>query len=107
MGRQVKHTQLFDNTIDLLFASVPLHYSEGTILNLLSAIGKYKSILIDNPYLGQIEPGLEFVYDFRRIVIKPYFKLIYSVSDEYIVFHDIWDSRRNPSILMNNLVWNL
>lgn len=108
MAWQVIHTNKFKRSIRTLVNSVPDYYSINTINKLFSKIEEYTSLLSDNPCLGQVEPCLEdFPYVFRRIVVKPYFKIIYSITDDFVVFHDVWDTRMNPSILKNQLIWNL
>jgi len=102
---QVIYTPRFKQTIRLLFDSVPDYYRESTLIKLFNKIDEYKTILTKNPLLGQIEPGFEDMDRIaRRIVIKPYFKLIYNVSDNYVALLDIWDTRMNPSILMQRVI---
>ena len=61
-------------------------------------------MLIDNSLFGAIEPlliGREEEY--RHIVVKPYFKIIYRVEGDTIYMIDIWDTRRNPEKLIDGL----
>lgn len=53
--------------------------------------------------MGSIEESLQGMeYEYRKIVIKPYFKIIYRVDNDVIYFIKIWDTRRDPSLLVNN-----
>lgn len=60
--------------------------------------------LIDNPYIWQREPLLmDLPLDHRRVIIKPFFKLIYFIAGNSVVIHDIWDTRRDPSALLSRI----
>lgn len=57
------------------------------------------------PNIGAYEPLLQpyFGKKYRRIVIAPYFKIIYSIRDKHILLEDIWDTRRDPEFLVSHI----
>ncbi len=60
--------------------------------------------LIDNPFVWQREPLLMGLpLEHRRVIIKPFFKLIYFVAGDSVVIHDIWDTRRDPAVLLSRI----
>lgn len=48
------------------------------------------------PYAGSIEPLLEdFPQNFRSLVVEKHYKLIYTISNDLIEIHAIWDCRQD------------
>ncbi len=60
--------------------------------------------LAENPLLFQRELSIvDRCYEYRRIIIKPYFKLLYFVNGENVVVDEIWDTRRDPAALLSRI----
>jgi hypothetical protein len=90
--------------LEYIFTCARDVYSRTTLKKLNSSIKSIEAILIENPLLGAVEPlliGRE--QEYRHIVIKPLFKIIYRIEDDIIYMIDIWDSRRNPKNLTEGL----
>ena len=57
-----------------------------------------------NPGIGQGEPLLEGArYDFRRLVVEDLTKIIYRVTDDSIEIADVWDTRQDPTELVERM----
>lgn len=100
---QVILTSLFKRSFNEIFECAQGVYSQRTLSSLFQEITRYKRILQEQPYIGAPEPLLENVSEatFRHIVIRPYFKIIYTVYDDCLYIDDLWDTRRDPQILIN------
>lgn len=97
-------TEEFDKAYEFIFTCSRDLYSKGILRDLRNGFKRKLSLLADNPAIGSIEPSLENTgYEYRRLVIKPYFKVIYIVEGDNIYLTDIWDTRRDPSILTKEL----
>lgn len=104
MGKEVVSTNQFSAVLEHLFECVPQYYSENTIRKLLDSVEEYKISLSDNPLLGQVEPIVEYLNKgYRRLVVKPRFKIIYRDSPEAVYLVDIWDNRQDPEKLARRL----
>ncbi len=55
--------------------------------------------LLQNPYLGQIEPMLTHLGQAHRRIIEGNYKIIYRIEGEIIFVINIFDSRQNPSTI--------
>lgn len=100
MGFQVVFTSLFRKEYRRFLECSDGVYSQQTLNSLVSNICNYQIESQSNPFIGAIEPMLcENGTEFRHIVIRPYFKLIYFVDKNNVVLTDIWDTRRNPDVL--------
>ena len=54
--------------------------------------------------MGKIEPLLlGRFYEYRSWVIHEHFKLIYHIIDDVIYIANIWDTRREPQRLTENV----
>ena len=61
------------------------------------AVGKLPA----NPNMGQIESLLEGSrYEFRRLVIGHFTKVIYRITESRIEIADVWDTRKSPEELV-------
>ena len=78
-------------------------YNQNTLIRLRDGIRQNGKLLTENPSLGAVEFVLDKTDEFRRIVIKPYFKILYVVEEDDIILVDIWDTRRDPSYLKEKL----
>lgn len=97
---------VWSKTSKLTLLNIKVYYTEVASLKiankiLKSIIDKSKK-LVDNPFLGQKDPFLEFKNeDFRYLVYKNY-KIIYKVeSVQLIRIYDIFDCRQDPEKLEN------
>lgn len=62
------------------------------------------NLLENNPYLGQVEPLLdEAPVEYRSIVVNHINKLVYYIHDNTIEIVVLWDTRREPKSLLNEL----
>lgn len=101
---QVVWTVRFSRSLEFIYSCARDYYSRITLKKLNDGIKSAESLLADNPYLGSIEPLLENRdVQYRRFIVKPVFKLIYTVIDDHIYMMDIWDTRRDPKITANGL----
>lgn len=95
-------TARYNKSLENIFACARDFYSRTTLKKLNTSIKNTETILIGKALLGAIEPlliGKEKEY--RHIVVKPYFKIIYRVEGDIIYMIDIWDTRRNPEKLID------
>lgn len=75
--------------------------SRDKFLQEMHSIGK---LLGDNPHMGAIEPLLvDLPSEYRSIVISKLNKVIYRILDDHIEVSDVWDVRRNPQTLVNQI----
>ena len=62
------------------------------------------SLLENNPYLGQVEPLLdEAPVEYRSIVVNHINKLVYYIHDNRLEIVVLWDTRREPKSLLDDL----
>ena len=62
------------------------------------------SLLENNPYLGQVEPLLEEApVEYRSIVVNHINKLVYYIHNNTIEIVVLWDTRREPKSLINEI----
>lgn len=67
-------------------------------------LNQTKRLLETNPCIGPVEPLLsDLPSNYRSIVVGHLNKLIYRVLDDCIEISDLWDVRRNPNILTDQL----
>ncbi len=63
-------------------------------------------ILVKNPMGGQREWLLEDMpYEYRRLV-EGYHKVVYRIDGDTVLIVDIWDCRRDPADLRQNITEN-
>lgn len=97
-------TARYNKSLECIFTCALDFYSRTTLKRLNSSIKSIEGLLLDNPLLGAVEPlliGKENEY--RHVIIKPLFKIIYRVEKDVIYMIDIWDTRRNPQKLTDGL----
>ena len=100
MAKRLIWTDFYNKSLEDIFTCSRDIYSKSILVKLKGTIMHYEKLLVDNPMMGSLEESLQGMdYDYRKIVIKPYFKIIYTVSDNAIYLIDIWDTRRDPSLL--------
>ena len=101
---KVEYTSLFMQAFDDLVSCGHHFFSQQTLKNLINEIQRSKRLLTNQPYIGGEEPILEGMEPrHRHIIIKPYFKLIYTIFNDTLFFVDIWDTRRDPDELSNRV----
>lgn len=60
--------------------------------------------LVSFPQIGKIEPLLSHkARSYRSIVLTKKNKLIYTIEENYIYIHAMWDTRREPKAQANKL----
>ncbi len=103
MAYRIESTNLLKRTLESYLDS-PEFYSKNTIKKLLTELDNFKKIIEINPFVGQIEPDTEIIdYEIRRLVIKPYFKVVYTHRYDTVFLIDIWDTRQDPKNLISRL----
>ena len=61
-------------------------------------------LLISHPALGFVEPLLtDCPLQYRSLVIVPCTKVIYTVHEDYVFIHALWNTSRNPTDLVSIL----
>ena len=74
--------------------------------NVLQNFRKNMALLAHQPWLGCLEPLLsDRARAYRSLVIHKHCKVVYFVDEEAdtLVIADVWDTRREPKNLMQNL----
>ena len=75
-----------------------------TTIRIQEKIDKQIRLLAVFPLMGKIEPLLlRRLYEYRSWVIHEHFKLIYHIIDDVIYIANIWDTRREPQRLTENV----
>ena len=97
---QLIWTDTYNKSLEYLFTCSQDIYSQSVLRKLRDGIIHYEALLVNNPLMGSIEESLlGMEYEYRNLIIRPYFKIIYRVENEKIYFMRVWDTRRNPEIL--------
>lgn len=95
---QLRYTPQFNQSFDEIMNCGNSYYSQKTLLSLFNRLKEVKGLLLSNPKLGGIAHDISNVeFEYRKIVLYKYLKLIYFIIDDTIYFADIWDTRRDPS----------
>ncbi len=104
MARSLDFAPLFFESMRKIGLASNIIYKPSTINKLSRRINKYSKILLGNPLLGSKELLLEdLLFDYRKVVIKPWFKLIYAFTDTKLYLIDVWDTRQNPDTLIDRV----
>lgn len=104
MAMRIVWTARYNKSLENIFTCARDFYSRSTLKKLNSSIKNAEAMLIDNSLLGAIEPLLRGrEEEYRHIVVKPYFKIVYRVEGNIIYMIHIWDTRRNPEKLIDGL----
>ena len=70
----------------------------------LLEIAHVSKLLEENPYLGPIEPLLMYKKkQYRSIVVNRLNKMVYYIKGETIRVAAVWDTRKEPNTLSNQL----
>lgn len=81
-------------------------FGQNTVLRFQRKVRLQANMLGNYPEIGKREPLLmEHVKEYRCLVIKPHFKLIYHIDKQKDVVYiaDFWDTQRNPTTLASRL----
>ena len=81
-------------------------FGQNTVLRFQRNVRLQANMLGSSPRIGKREPLLmEHVKEYRCMVIKPHFKLIYHIDEQKDVVYiaDFWDTQRNPDTLASRL----
>ena len=101
---RIRHTELFDRTMEEILSCGHRYYSRATIKSLYSQYKSFKKLIADNPLLGQTEPLLDnFPLEYRRLHVNPFFKIIYTIYNDEVIFVDLWDTRQSPDTLVSRI----
>ena len=66
----------------------------------LLKIKETKTLLATNPYLGPVEPLMaDRASTYRSVVVAKVNKIVYRIVDDRIEIADLWDCRREPKAL--------
>lgn len=98
MAKRIVWSDKFRQSVKEYMLFSQEYYSRKILTRLWEGIKYHCEVLADNPHIGMIEC---FVNDeeFRRVLIKPFFKLIYTVQENDVILICIWDTRQNPDNL--------
>ncbi len=89
-----------DAAVDYIFKE----FGAIALLEFYEKIDKIEADLVEFPEMGKIEPLLKHrkkVY--RSIVLTKKNKLIYTVDEDTICVHALWDTRREPKAQASKL----
>lgn len=101
----VKASSQFEKALDNILSCGRDVYSERIIKQFYFEYKRYRILLSSQPLMGSVEQMLvNRQFEYRKIVIKPFFKIIYCVVDECVCLVDIWDTRRSPDVLSKGIV---
>lgn len=71
---------------------------------LLQEVARTSQLLEQTPYIGRVEPLLEGCeVEYRSLVINKLNKIVYYVSGDAVEIVAIWDTRREPRYLTEQL----
>ena len=70
----------------------------------LLKIKETRMLLATNPYLGPVEPLLaDRASTYRSVVVGKLNKMVYRIMDDRIEIADLWDCRREPQALADEV----
>ena len=93
-----------EDQLDQIFAFYEKEATPRIAKKLLKRLIDAPNILVEDPFIGQIEELLKKrAVDYRHLVVGNY-KLIYSVEElhKFIRILDVFDTRQNPPKLKRN-----
>lgn len=95
-----KEAQIDLESIYLFWASRNQPYSVRLYNLLIDEAEKLSGF----PKIGTLERFLlHRAEQFRSLLVSKYYKLIYTLEGDDIVIHSVWDCRRNPEILSDEI----
>lgn len=79
-------------------------FGKRAVERMIQETQKWVSRLELHPEIGRPEPLLaDKKIKYRSLIFTKHNKMIYYIHDETIRIADIWDMRRNPSVLANRI----
>lgn len=83
-----------------------LNFGRDTAKHVRNKILSRAELLIANPYLGIAEPTLSKCTSliYRSLLVAPFTKIIYTIHEDYIYIHIIWDVRQHENKLVQATV---
>ena len=77
--------------------------SESYAVRLYNSFIDEAEILVSFPKAGAQERLLKHhVQVFRSLVVGENYKLVYTIEQENVVIHAVWDCRQNPAVLTDS-----
>ena len=96
--------ELAEAQLDRSIAFVSDNWGEEMGQRLLRESRRMSRLLASHPRLGHPEPLLtDRPQGYRSIVVGRYNKFIYYISESCIHISAVWDTRRDPSLLVNEV----
>jgi len=97
-------SNLAEQQLDQSIAFVTDLWDMATGQRLLQESRRISRLLSTHPHIGHPEPLLaNWPLGYRSIVIGRYNKMIYYIKESTIHISAIWDTRRDPSVLANEV----
>lgn len=81
-----------EETLEFLAKNV----TNEKLMAISDRISEKVKVLLNQPFIGQEEPLLQYLGSGHRRLLVGHCKIIYKVVDEYIYITDIFDSRQDP-----------
>lgn len=98
------YTPQFKRAFNEIMQCGEKYYSRSLQKELFRKIQNSKDLLQDNPAMGVLCPSLAHTgMDFRQIVLHKFLILVYFIIEDTLFYADLWDTRRDPSQLINRL----
>jgi len=67
-------------------------------------LNEWVQVIKENPLVAKQEPLLmDLMPIYRSVVVHKYQKLIFRIEDDTVFFVDLWDTRRDPNVLREQL----
>ena len=82
---------------DYYSTRVNIKVAHGIRLQILKSSRQLKY----NPNSGSIEPSLVSLDKNYRYLVSGNYKLIYRILDNQVIINDVFDTRQNPSIMLD------
>jgi len=82
-------------------------FGKKSLTNFLNTTKSAERKLIKYPEIGSPELLLsDKIIPYRSFIVSKHSKLIYYIKNDEIRISDVWDMRRNPSVLANRIKTN-
>ena len=92
--------------LDNILQECENRFGKKNVEKFLGRVKRCNQSLVDNPYMGKLEPLLEYLpLSLRTFVLHPYYKIVYYVNEfeDCIYVITLWDSRRDPEEYVKEL----
>lgn len=98
---EIRLSRLFRQQVVDLFYYLKVTYGSSVALHVRDEIEEKIILLKSFPNMGTVELLLEDdILTYRYLLIK-HNKILYTVEDDYIFVHLLWDCRQDPLRLVN------